>query len=103
MSTLPLPAHSHWRQAHVSKRLSALFLLPLTISLASGCADQATAGKAASKASLAAPFPDASPQNVVAVTSSIFPAVVRLDVAQEVYQQGRRTMSRGIGSGVIID
>src|SRR5204862_3876976 len=32
-----------------------------------------------------------------------FPAVVRLDVAQETYSQGKRTVSRGIGSGVIID
>jgi serine protease Do len=48
-------------------------------------------------------FPDASPENVVAVTGSIFPAVVRLDVAQETYKDGRRTLQRGIGSGVIID
>jgi serine protease Do len=49
------------------------------------------------------PFADASPQNVVRVTEEIFPAVVRLDVAQEDFDQGRRTLQRGIGSGVIID
>jgi len=49
------------------------------------------------------PFPDASPVNVVSVTEKIFPAVVRLDVAQEAFDQGRRTLRRGIGSGVIID
>lgn len=49
------------------------------------------------------PFPDASPRNVVRVTESVFPAVVRLDVAQETFDQGRRNLRRGIGSGVIID
>jgi serine protease Do len=49
------------------------------------------------------PFPDATPQRVVDVTDRVFPAVVRLDVAQEVYDQGKRTLRRGIGSGVIID
>ena len=33
----------------------------------------------------------------------IFPSVVRLDVAQEIYSEGKRTVRRGIGSGVIID
>lgn len=51
----------------------------------------------------APPFADASPANVVRVTEAIFPAVVRLDVAQEEFDQGRRTLQRGIGSGVIID
>ena len=49
------------------------------------------------------PFPPATPQAVVAVTKEIFPAVVRIDVAQETYAQGKRTLQRGIGSGVIID
>ncbi|HEX8524941.1 MAG TPA: trypsin-like peptidase domain-containing protein [Tepidisphaeraceae bacterium] len=48
-------------------------------------------------------FPDATPQVVTEVTRKIFPAVVRLDVAQEAYQEGKRTLRRGIGSGVIID
>lgn len=50
-----------------------------------------------------APFPAATPQAVVDVTREIFPAVVRLDVAQEIYADGKRTLRRGIGSGVIID
>lgn len=50
-----------------------------------------------------APFPSATPEAVVAVTAEIFPAVVRLDVAQEIYSDGKRTLRRGIGSGVIID
>ena len=49
------------------------------------------------------PFPPATPKTVVAVTAKIFPAVVRLDVAQEIYTEGKRSMQRGIGSGVIID
>src|SRR6185436_11606438 len=49
------------------------------------------------------PFPSATPEAVVSVTKTIFPAVVRLDVAQETYSQGKRTLQRGIGSGVIID
>jgi serine protease Do len=49
------------------------------------------------------PFPSATPQAVVSVTKRIFPAVVRLDVAQEIYSEGKRTLRRGIGSGVIID
>src|SRR6476620_9523243 len=50
-----------------------------------------------------APFPAATPQAVVKVTGKIFPAVVRLDVAQEIYSEGKRTVQRGIGSGVIFD
>ena len=49
------------------------------------------------------PFPPATPQAVVDVTGRIFPAVVRIDVAQEIYAEGKRTVRRGIGSGVIID
>src|SRR5688572_18443977 len=49
------------------------------------------------------PFPSATPQAVVDVTGRIFPSVVRIDVAQEVYSEGKRTLQRGIGSGVIID
>jgi len=49
------------------------------------------------------PFPSATPQAVVSVTKRIFPAVVRLDVAQEIYSEGKRNLRRGIGSGVIID
>jgi serine protease Do len=49
------------------------------------------------------PYPSATPQRVVDVTSRLFPAVVRLDVAQEIYTEGKRSVQRGIGSGVIID
>lgn len=49
------------------------------------------------------PFPSATPQAVVRVTERVFPAVVRLDVAQEIYRDGKRTLQRGLGSGVIID
>ena len=49
------------------------------------------------------PYPPATPQAVVDVTAKVFPAVVRLDVAQEVYAEGKRTLRRGLGSGVIID
>jgi hypothetical protein len=43
------------------------------------------------------PYPSATPQAVVDVSNRIFPAVVRLDVAQEVYAEGKRTVVRGIG------
>jgi serine protease Do len=48
-------------------------------------------------------FPSATPEAVIAVTRMVFPAVVRLDVAQEIYSDGKRNLRRGIGSGVIID
>jgi serine protease Do len=48
-------------------------------------------------------FPDATPEVVTAVTRKIYPAVVRIDVAQEAYEAGKRTLRRGIGSGVIFD
>ncbi|HYO08058.1 MAG TPA: trypsin-like peptidase domain-containing protein [Tepidisphaeraceae bacterium] len=50
-----------------------------------------------------ATFPAATPEVVTAVTRKIYPAVVRIDVAQEAYAEGKRTLRRGIGSGVIID
>ena len=49
------------------------------------------------------PYPSATPQAVVAVTKSIFPAVVRIDAKQEHYSEGKRRLVSGIGSGVIID
>jgi serine protease Do len=49
------------------------------------------------------PYPSATPHAVVMVTEKVFPAVVRLDVAAETYREGKRDVSRGIGSGVIID
>src|SRR5205807_5476367 len=72
------------------RHLSFLFaLLPALIALP-GCQS-------------ADPYPSATPRRVVEVTRQIFPAVVRLDVAQETYSEGKRTLRRGIGSGVIID
>ncbi len=49
------------------------------------------------------PFPEATPFAVESVIRRMSPAVVRIDVAQEVYVNGKRTLRRGIGSGVIID
>ncbi len=61
------------------------------------------AGCASDKKPQARPFADATPERIVDVTQRVFPAVVRLDVAQEVYKQGKRSLERGIGSGVIFD
>jgi len=72
------------------KCLAAVALLPF---LMLGCAAQVEPE----------PFPSATPSRVIKVTEMIFPAVVRLDVAQEIYRDGKRTLQRGIGSGVIID
>ena len=69
--------------------------------LLAGCAS-ITSGRRGGSGT-ADPFPSATPQAVVSVTKRIFPAVVRLDVAQEIYSDGKRTLRRGIGSGVIID
>ena len=49
------------------------------------------------------PFPPATPWATVRVGQKVGAAVVRIDVAQEVYVQGKRTLRRGIGSGVIFD
>ena len=48
-------------------------------------------------------FPADTPQRILDVTNKVFPAVVRLDVAQEIYRDGKRSLQRGIGSGVIFD
>ena len=94
----------------VALTASAAFALAIAGGCASG--DGATSGKSASGKSasgeLAAsqpvvPFPAATPEAVTEVTRDVFPAVVRLDVAQEIYSNGKRTLRRGIGSGVIFD
>jgi serine protease Do len=79
--------------------------LSLIVLCAVVCAPDALGAKNKAKKKLAAsdPFPSATPQAVVEVTGKIFPAVVRIDVAQEIYAEGKRTLQRGIGSGVIID
>jgi serine protease Do len=75
----------------------ALILSAAILSLSTGCA------KTRPASTRPAAFPDATPDNVMKVTQAIFPAVVRLDIAQESFSQGRRQLQRGIGSGVIID
>ncbi len=76
---------------------SSPFLLPLLLLAPIGLAHGADSGSGPE------PFPSATPKAVVEVTGLIFPSVVRLDVAQEIYSEGKRTVRRGIGSGVIID
>jgi serine protease Do len=49
------------------------------------------------------PYPMATPRRVAAVTAAISPAVVRVDVAQAIYKDGKQSLIRGNGSGVIID
>jgi serine protease Do len=75
----------------MTRRLSLVVLAVLI----SGCVGN--------KPTKPAPYPSATPQAVVDVTGRIFPAVVRIDVAAETYREGKRTLTRGIGSGVIID
>jgi serine protease Do len=70
-------------------RTSRVVALLAGLALLAGCA--------------ADPYPPASPQNVIRVTQTVFPAVVRLDVKQETYTAGKRQLLQGIGSGVIID
>ena len=48
-------------------------------------------------------FTPATPENVTAVTQKVYPAVVSIEVKQEVYRNGKRELRGGIGSGVIID
>lgn len=48
-------------------------------------------------------FPQDTPERILAVTERVFPAVVRLDVAQEIFRDGKQTLQRGTGSGVIFD
>ena len=48
-------------------------------------------------------FPQDTPERILDVTERVFPAVVRLDVAQEIYRDGKQTLQRGTGSGVIFD
>jgi len=49
------------------------------------------------------PYPQATPTRVTAVTAAISPAVVRVDIAQATYKDGKQSLVRGNGSGVIID
>jgi serine protease Do len=49
------------------------------------------------------PYPQATPTRVTGVTAAISPAVVRVDIAQATYKDGKQSLVRGNGSGVIID
>jgi serine protease Do len=49
------------------------------------------------------PYPAATPLRVAGVVAKISPAVVRVDIAQAIYRDGKQTLARGNGSGVIID
>jgi serine protease Do len=96
MLTLQLPAfnpHARTRH-HPGAIVLALVVLLLCGNLALARGDGSGSDS---------PFPSATPRAVVEVSGKIFPAVVRLDVAQEIYSEGKRTVRRGIGSGVIID
>jgi serine protease Do len=77
----------------VSRSHRALMLLTVGLFAANGLGGCAAAP----------PFPPATPAAVEEVINQISPSVVRIDVAQEVYRGGKRTVDRGIGSGVIID
>ncbi len=48
-------------------------------------------------------FPQDTPERILEVTDRVFPAVVRLDVAQEIYRDGKKSLQRGTGSGVLFD
>jgi serine protease Do len=67
---------------------------------ASGCMSKTVTTAAREKKT---PFPSATPEAVTAVTDAVFPSVVRIDVKQEHYAEGKRKLQSGIGSGVIID
>ncbi|HZZ42314.1 MAG TPA: trypsin-like peptidase domain-containing protein [Tepidisphaeraceae bacterium] len=80
----------------------SLLLATLCLSPLAGCSSSHP-GTTKNPAVLTDPFPAVTPKRVVQVTEQIFPAVVRIDVAQEIYSEGKRNLRRGIGSGVIID
>lgn len=69
--------------------------------LLAGCTDIGSPMKASSAA--VGMYTPANPETMALVRDKVFPAVVRIDVAQESYSQGKRTLQRGIGSGFIID
>ena len=70
-------------------------LLLAFVLLLAGCAQTPSPSAATTQ-----PFPAATPRAVVRVSEQIFPAVVRLDVAQVIYADGKRTLRRGIGSAL---
>jgi serine protease Do len=79
-------------------------LLAASLTATTGCASHKTnTQKAIVAVPPPHPYPPATPEAILDVTQKVFPAVVRLDVAQEIYSEGKRNLRRGIGSGVIID
>jgi serine protease Do len=97
---LACPSLSHAAKPGKKKKAAAPTTAPTADVTGPTTTAPAVAGGAHNPAD---PFPAATPQRVVEVTKRLFPAVVRLDVAQEVYTEGKRSVVRGIGSGVIID
>jgi serine protease Do len=91
--------HKHLKPSLLPQAMHNLSALAIVLCLST----VVYAAHGAGSSSDTSPFPAATPQAVVEVTARIFPAVVRLDVAQEIYAEGKRTVQRGIGSGVIID
>jgi serine protease Do len=71
----------------------------IVLGMVGGCGGNRSAGPRPAQG----PYPSATPEAVVKVTEDVFPAVVRIDVKQEVYDEGKRKLRGGIGSGVIID
>src|SRR5678815_2050662 len=78
-----------------------LLVLTLAAAAASGCMSNTTTTRAREEKKT--PFPSATPEAVTAVTDAVFPSVVRIDVKQENYSEGKRKLQSGIGSGVIFD
>jgi serine protease Do len=112
LSTIPVGKSSHMP---INRPLffaaANLSLLICMVLLTAGCAQNQSAAPLAPAALVAQaadapgpdPYPAATPKRVVAVTSIISPAVVRIDVAQSIFRDGKESVQRGIGSGVIID
>src|SRR6266480_2037245 len=80
--------------------MKRLLVVLMAVAMAGGCMSRTEVGRAREKKS---PFPSATPEAVTAVTDAVFPSVVRIDVKQEHYAEGKRKLQSGIGSGVIID
>src|SRR5205085_6989255 len=76
-----------WRASGAIRTILLCFTVLLTLG---SQARAATHGRDTDEKDL--PFPPATPKSVVDVTGRIFPAVVRLDVAQEIYSEGKRTV-----------
>src|SRR6266480_1338574 len=80
--------------------MKRLLVVLMAVAMAGGCMSRTLTGRAQEKKTS---FPSATPEAVTAVTDAVFPAVVRIDVKEENYSEGKRKLQSGIGSGVIID